>query len=378
MCQPRPSAFQCSATMNSVTLPSLTVGMTAPSAPHMTFGASVVIDPSWSFAGRGGRRCGESRLFSPMIRSTRLRPTRMPSITRSRAQTLRCPSPAHGERARSWRMPASRSCRRCAAVSDRVDRQGSAVAVPAGAARRRMRIARRPRSRRPASRHTAGRVAGEVAAAISATSCAPKGRASPAAPATAPSPCSTRRRIYDARRSDEHGGHAERSVQSPAGRRGPKPAVSDGELLAAIHRDLARSPWAGEGHRKVWARLRVIDGIRVSRSRVLRIMGENSLLSPHRRPPRPANDHDGSITTEAPNVMWGADGAVIPTVNDGNVTLFIVAEHWNAEGLGWHVAKHGNRYAAAEALALAVSQVFGSVRADAARGVLVRHDHGSR
>src|SRR5512147_1360687 len=75
MCQPRPSAFQCSATMNSVTLPSLTVGMTAPSAPHMTFGALVVIDPSWSFAGRGGRRCGESRLFSPMIRSTRLRPT---------------------------------------------------------------------------------------------------------------------------------------------------------------------------------------------------------------------------------------------------------------------------------------------------------------
>jgi hypothetical protein len=82
--------------------------------------------------------------------------------------------------------------------------------------------------------------------------------------------------------------------------------VSDAELLVAIRRDLARSPWTGEGHRKVWARLRVIDGIRVSRSRVLRIMGENSLLSPHRRPPRPVNDHDGSITTEAPNVMWGA------------------------------------------------------------------------
>src|SRR5512134_2010379 len=47
-----------------------------------------------------------------------------------------------------------------------------------------------------------------------------------------------------------------------------------------------------------------------------------------RRPPRLANDHDGAITTEAPNVMWGADGAVIPTVKDGNVMLFIVAEHW--------------------------------------------------
>jgi transposase InsO family protein len=121
----------------------------------------------------------------------------------------------------------------------------------------------------------------------------------------------------------------------------------------------------------------VIDGIRVSRSRVLRIMRENSLLSPHRRPARPAGDHDGSITTEAPNVMWGADGALIPTVEDGNVTLFIVAEHWNGEGLGWHVAKHGNRYAAAEALAVAVNSVFGSVRPDAARGLSLRHDHGS-
>jgi putative transposase len=43
----------------------------------------------------------------------------------------------------------------------------------------------------------------------------------------------------------------------PAQRRGPKPAVSDEALLAAIRADLARSPWTGGGHRKVWARLRV-------------------------------------------------------------------------------------------------------------------------
>ena len=131
--------------------------------------------------------------------------------------------------------------------------------------------------------------------------------------------------FYDARRQEVQ------PPERPAGRRGPKPALGDEDLLAAIRRDLARSPWAGEGHRKVWARLRVIDGIRVGRTRVLRSMGENGLLSPHRRPPGPANDHDGAITTAAPNVMWGADGAVIPTVEDGNVTLFIVAEHWNAD-----------------------------------------------
>ena len=49
----------------------------------------------------------------------------------------------------------------------------------------------------------------------------------------------------------------------PARRRGAKPTISDAEELAAIRADLAASPWQGEGHRKVWARLRVRDGIRV-------------------------------------------------------------------------------------------------------------------
>ena len=75
-------------------------------------------------------------------------------------------------------------------------------------------------------------------------------------------------------------------------RRGPKPAVSDDALLAAIKDDLARSPWTGEGHRKVWARLRVIDGIRVARKRVLRLMREHALLSPHRARQRGEAAHD--------------------------------------------------------------------------------------
>ena len=37
-----------------------------------------------------------------------------------------------------------------------------------------------------------------------------------------------------------------------AQRRGPKPKVSDADLLAAIRCDLEASPFTGEGHRKVW------------------------------------------------------------------------------------------------------------------------------
>jgi putative transposase len=163
----------------------------------------------------------------------------------------------------------------------------------------------------------------------------------------------------------------------PKGRRGPKPSVADADLLAAIRADLARSPWSGEGHRKVWARLRVQDGLRVARKRVLRLMRENALLSPHRARPRPAVDHDRKIVTGAPNVMWAIDGTQIATVRDGKVWLFAAAEHWNAEALGWHVGKRGTRREALQAMGMAVRGQFGQLGRDAARGVQLRHDHGS-
>jgi transposase InsO family protein len=160
-------------------------------------------------------------------------------------------------------------------------------------------------------------------------------------------------------------------------RRGPKPAVSDADLIAAIRADLARSPWTGEGHRKVWARLRALDGIRVARKRVLRLMREHHLLSPHRARPRPETSHERQIITAAPNVMWAIDATQVTTVRDGKVWLFGVVEHWNAEMLGWHVAKHGTRYEAVQALGMAVRQQFGHLNAGVARGLALRHDHGS-
>jgi transposase InsO family protein len=153
--------------------------------------------------------------------------------------------------------------------------------------------------------------------------------------------------------------------------------VSDEALLAAIRADLARSPWHGEGHRKVWARLRVMDGVRVARKRVLRLMRESALLSPHRARTRDHTPHDRQIITEAPNLMWATDASQIVTVQDGKVWLFGVVEHWNAEALGWHIAKRGDRYAAAEAVSMAIRNVFGHVSPSAARGVALRHDHGS-
>src|SRR5262249_32557747 len=79
-------------------------------------------------------------------------------------------------------------------------------------------------------------------------------------------------------------------------KRGPKPRWSDGELLAEIGAVLAASPFLGEGHRKVWARLRW-QGARTSKARVLRLMREAKLRAPTRACQRPGPQaHAGAIT----------------------------------------------------------------------------------
>ena len=70
-------------------------------------------------------------------------------------------------------------------------------------------------------------------------------------------------------------------LESPAPqKRGPKTLISDGELLALIRDDLTTSLFTGEGHRKVWGRIRFVKEVKVGRKRVLRIMRQNNLLSP--------------------------------------------------------------------------------------------------
>ena len=161
-------------------------------------------------------------------------------------------------------------------------------------------------------------------------------------------------------------------------RRGPKPKVADADLLLAIRADLEASPFTGEGHRKVWARLRILHDIRVSRARVLRLMRENALLSPHRRPQGAAKLHDGSITTDRPNEMWGTDGIRIETVDEGWVWVFSAVDHFDACCVGIHTVKTGNRFAALQPIAQGLHTEFGATGADAGRGLVLRMDHGTQ
>ena len=167
-------------------------------------------------------------------------------------------------------------------------------------------------------------------------------------------------------------------TESPKKKPGPEPKVSDSELSSLIREDLASSPFSGEGHRKVWARLRYKKGIPVAQKRVLRLMREANLLSPHRVPQKPPYEHTGRIVTDSPNEMWGTDGAKVFTLKDGWGWIFACVEHWNAECLGHHVTKRGDRFAALEPVAQGIMSEFGSVEAGAARGLSLRIDHGSQ
>lgn len=160
-------------------------------------------------------------------------------------------------------------------------------------------------------------------------------------------------------------------------KRGPKPLIGEEEVLTQIRATITASPFSGEGHRKIHARVKQ-KGLRVGRNRILRIMRENQLLSPHRRIYRAPNPHEGKIVTDAPNMMWGSDGTKVRTVDDGWVWIFSVAEHWNTECLGWHVCKVGDRFAALEPVAQAVKGVYGSLDKGVAKGLKIRIDNGSQ
>jgi transposase InsO family protein len=184
--------------------------------------------------------------------------------------------------------------------------------------------------------------------------------------------------IWEQARSSFYHRTRQDTVGTSLKRRGPPPSISDGALLALIRTDLATTPFTGEGHRKVWARLRVRDGVRVARKRVLRLMRENHLLSPYRSPSKPPKAHDGKIITMAPNLMWGTDGTRVFTLEDGWVWIFTAVDHWNAECVGWHVCKTGDRYAALQPISMALSRLYGSVERGIARGLSLRMDHGTQ
>jgi len=163
----------------------------------------------------------------------------------------------------------------------------------------------------------------------------------------------------------------------PPRRPGPVGAMPDAALVEAIRAVLAASPFHGEGHRKVWARLRHA-GVRTSKRRVLRLMGENDLLAPCRTgAPRGPRSHDGTIVPETVDIMWGTDLTTTWT-GEGQAAVFVAVDHCSADCVGIHAALRATRFEALEPLRQGVRRHFGGFAKDIAGGLAVRHDHGSQ
>jgi len=157
---------------------------------------------------------------------------------------------------------------------------------------------------------------------------------------------------------------------------GPRTATSDDLLLGRIREVLDGAAFSGEGHRKVWARLRRQHGIRVGCKRVLRLMRAAGLLAPTRRRwTHTSGAHRGSIVPAAPNLLWGTDATRVETTEEGWAWVFISIDHHTLEPWA-EVSKRGDRFAALVPVVDAVRERFGSVELNIARGIALRHDHG--
>ena len=194
------------------------------------------------------------------------------------------------------------------------------------------------------------------------------------------------RRAYGVQRIGRVGERARSSVyarrhatksRAPRCRRGPVGAAPDAVLVGHIRRVLQTSPFHGEGYRKAWAKLRVA-GIRTAKERVRRFMREHDLQAPHRvGHAHGPTAHDGTITTEAPDAMWGTDMTATVTLGEGSAFVFVAVDHCTTECIGLHAAKSGSRFEALEPIRQGVRERFGAIGQGVAHGLRLRHDHGS-
>ncbi len=182
--------------------------------------------------------------------------------------------------------------------------------------------------------------------------------------------------VWDLARSSFYAARQRQLQPREFAKRGPK-VRSDDELVVEIRKLLAEPVFTGEGYRKIWARLRH-NQVRTSKDRVLRLLREHQLLSPARQPePARGNPHAGTIVADAPNQMWGTDATATFTEAEGTVTIFAAIDHCTAECTGLHAVKKATRFEALEPIRQGVQEYLGGFAAGSAKGLRLRHDHGS-
>ena len=65
------------------------------------------------------------------------------------------------------------------------------------------------------------------------------------------------------------------------------------------------------------------------------------------------------------------------TIREGRANVFVAVEHANSEVVGIHASRSANRFEALEPMRQGVHRCFGAIAPGVARGLKLRHDHGS-
>ena len=75
--------------------------------------------------------------------------------------------------------------------------------------------------------------------------------------------------------------------------------------------------------------------------------------------------------------MWGTDMTATVTVAEGPALSFVAVDHCTAECIGLHAAKRGDPLRGPGAIRQGIRERFGGIGDGVARGLRLRHDHGS-
>jgi len=157
--------------------------------------------------------------------------------------------------------------------------------------------------------------------------------------------------------------------------RAPRARCPMQDLAVRIRALLASSSFHGEGSRKVWARLRHA-GVRTSPKRVLGIMRDEGLLTHQRQgSPRGPHAHDGRITTDRVDEIWGTD-MIRVAAGEGQTTVFTAVDHCSVECIAIHASSSATRFEALEPIRHGVRAAFGAFANDIA--LRIRHDYASQ
>jgi len=178
-------------------------------------------------------------------------------------------------------------------------------------------------------------------------------------------------------------GYKKQDASACASRRksGPKTSVTDERLIELIKEVINGLPFHGIGYKKI---TRYVNKIlqksceSVGKDRVLRLLKVNNLQLKRPGGSGSSRPHDGRITTDCPNLMWGTDGKKFWTRKDGWCWFFGVIDHFNSEIISFHCSKIGSRFEAITPVTDSLLLRFGSLETGIAAPLKLRVDLGSQ